>query len=173
MNIENYLKHREELMSDQQYDLTVHHRISPRLPNYNYSSQGAYFVTIRLQEKHPSLEDPQLRSILQETWESLPKRFPQITLDEFVIMADHIHFILWLEPQGKNRPSLIDIVRVSKSLTARAANSSLRSRGYLVGSQFWQRSFYDRIIRNEAELEQKRTYIRNNPLKDDLKHNRL
>jgi REP element-mobilizing transposase RayT len=103
----------------------------------------------------------------------LPQRFPEIILDEFVIMPNHIHFVLWLEPQGKNRPSLEDIVRVYKSLTARAANSYLRSRGYIVGSQFWQRSFYDRVIRDEAELEQKRTYIRNNPVKDDLKHNRL
>jgi putative transposase len=160
-------------MSDHQYDPTVHHRISPRLPDYNYSSKGAYFVTICLQDKHPYLEDPQLRNILQETWERLPQRFPEIILDEFVMMPDHIHFVLWLEPQGKNRPSLEDIVRVYKSLTARAANSYLRSRGYIVGSQFWQRSFYDRVIRNEAELEQKRTYIRNNPVKDDLKHNRL
>lgn len=150
-----------------------HHRISPRLPNYKYSSKGAYFVTICQHDKHPYLEDPQLRTILQETWESLPQRFPDITLDEFVIMSDHIHCILWLEPQGKNRPSLVDIIRVYKSLTTRAANSHLRSRGYTVCSQFWQRSFYDRIIRNEAELEQKRTYIRNNPLKDALEHNRL
>ena len=160
-------------MSGHQYDPKIHHRKSPRLPDYNYASQGAYFVTIRLQEKHPYLEDPQLRNILQETWESLPERFPEITLDAFVIMPDHLHFVLWLEPHGQNRSSLVDIVRVYKSLTARAANSYLRSRGESVGGQFWQRSFNDRIIRNEAELEQKRTYIRNNPLKDDLKHHRL
>ncbi len=160
-------------MSDHQYDPTGHQRISPRLPNYNYASPGAYFVTICLQEKHPYLVDPQLRNILKEIWESLTERFPEITLDKFVIMPDHIHFILWLEPGGKNRSSLVDIVRVYKSLTARAANSYLRSKGHSVGSQFWQRSFYDRVIRNEAELEQKRTYIRNNPLKDDLKHDRL
>ncbi len=160
-------------MSENHYDPTVHHRSSMRLPTYNYSSKGAYFVTICLRDKHPYLEDPQQRLLLQEIWDSLPQRFPEVILDEFIIMPDHVHFILWLEPQGRNRPTLVDILRVYKSLTARAANNYLRSKGYIVGSQFWQRSFYDRVIRNEAELEQKRTYIRNNPVKDDLKHNRL
>ena len=160
-------------MSDHKDDPTLHHRMSPRLPDYNYASKGAYFVTICLQEKQSHLEDPQLRTILQHIWENLPQRFPEVTLDEYIMMPDHIHFILWLEPQGEKRSSLVDIVRVYKSLTARTAKSYLRSRGSIVGSPFWQRSFYDRVIRNEAELEQKRTYIRNNPVKDDLKHHRL
>jgi REP element-mobilizing transposase RayT len=88
-------------------------------------------------------------------------------------MPDHIHFILWLERTGKNRPTLGDVLKVYKSLTGRAALNYLRSKGHTVGSQFWQRSFYDRVIRNETELQQKRNYIRNNPIKDDLKHNRL
>ena len=160
-------------MSDRHYDPTIHHRKSLRLPAYNYSSRGAYFVTICLQGNHTYLEDPQLRHQFEETWYSLPERFPGVILDEFVIMPDHIHFIIWLEPQGKSRPTLEDILRVYKSLTGRAALNYLSSKGHVVDSQFWQRSFYDRVIRNEAELQQKRDYIRNNPIKDDLKHNRL
>ena len=38
---------------------------------------------------------------------------------------------------------------------------------------FWQRDYYDHVIRNEDDLEEKRLYIRNNPIKDDLKQNRL
>src|SRR6266446_7601196 len=113
-------------MSDHHYDPTIHHRKSLRLPAYNYSSRGAYFVTICLQENHLYLEDPQLHPILEETWYTLLQRFPGVVLDEFVIMPDHIHFIIWLEPQGKNRATLADILRVYKSLTGRAALNYLR-----------------------------------------------
>src|SRR5438270_3757544 len=129
-------------MNDHHYDPAIHHRKSLRLPAYNYSSRGAYFVTICLQEKQPYLEDPQLHHILEETWDTLPLRFPGVVLDEFVIMPDHIHFIIWLEPQGKNHPTLTDILRVFKSLTGRSALTYLRSKGYVVVNQFWQRSFY-------------------------------
>jgi REP element-mobilizing transposase RayT len=160
-------------LNNHHYDPEIHHRKSLRLPAYNYSSAGAYFVTICLQGNQPYLEDPQLRHILEETWNTLPQHFPGVVLDEFVMMADHIHFILWLEHIGKNRPTLGDVLKVYKSLTSRAALNYLRTKGRPVGSQFWQRSFHDRVIRNETELQQKREYIRNNPIKDDLKHNRL
>jgi len=155
------------------YDPAIHHRKSLRLPTYNYSSCGAYFVTVCLQANHPYLEDPQLRHPLEETWYALPQHFRRVVLDEFVIMSDHIHFIIWLDPHEENYPTLADVLRVYKSLTGRAALNYLRSKGYAVGSQFWQRSYRDRVIRNETELQQKRDYIRNNPIKDDLKHNRL
>jgi putative transposase len=144
-------------------------RQSPRSPAHDYSLPGAYYVTMCLYDRRPFLKDAALQHILETTWQELPQRFPGIILDEFVMMPDHVHFILWLTSDTHEGLTLSDVVGAYKSLTARAALSFLRSRGCSCGSQFWQRSFSDRVLRNEKELEQKRTYIRNNPMKASLK----
>jgi REP element-mobilizing transposase RayT len=121
----------------------------------------------------PYLDMPQVRNIVEETWQALPQRFPSIKLDEFVVMPDHIHFILWLHPDQKYRPALGSIVGAYKSLTARAALAYLRTLGNICGDHFWQRDFYDYIIHDKAALQQIRTYIRNNPTKNDPLHHHL
>ncbi len=150
------------------YDSEKHHRRSIRLKGYDYSQPGAYFVTICLQGREPYLEMPKVRNIMEETWKTLPQRFPTIELDEFIIMPDHIHFIIWLRPHPKTHPTLSMIVCAYKSLTARAALSYLRTLGDICGNQFWQTHFYDHIICTNAELLEIRRYIRNNPLKGGL-----
>jgi REP-associated tyrosine transposase len=140
------------------------HRRSLRLKGYDYSQPGAYFVTICLQGREPYLEMPEVRHIVDDIWKALPQRFPTIELDEFIVMPDHIHFVLKLHPDHKHRPTLSTIVSAYKSLTARAALSHLRTRGDICGNHFWQQRFYDHIICNETELKVIRTYIRNNPL---------
>ncbi len=144
-----------------------------RMPTYDYSSNGAYFVTICLQERQPLLEKPELRTILQDTWKTLPQHFLDVVLDDFVIMPDHVHFILWLAPNEGKCPILGVVVGVYKSLTGRASLKYLRAERQVHMSQFWQRGFYDHVIRSEFELQQKREYIRNNPIKEELKRGGL
>jgi putative transposase len=57
-----------------------------RLSSFDYSSNGAYFVTICSDKKSPHFTDPTLRRIVEEQWNRLPLRFITITLDSFVIM---------------------------------------------------------------------------------------
>ena len=102
------------------YDPEKHHRRSIRLKGYDYSQPGTYFVTMCLQGREPYLEMPHVRHIVEDTWKGLPQRFPTIELDEFIVMPDHIHFILCLCPHSKSRPTLSMIVNAYKSLTARA-----------------------------------------------------
>ena len=74
-------------------------RKSLRLPNYDYSSPGIYHVTTCAQGidgRGPLFAQPALRKILQTNWLDLVDRFPSIQLEEFVIMPDHLHFLLWL-----------------------------------------------------------------------------
>lgn len=147
-----------------------YHRRSIRLKGYDYSREGAYFVTICLNGHEPYLEIPQVRALVEETWRALPQRFPTIELDEFVIMADHVHFVLWLHPDHKNRPTLGSIVGAYKSLTARAALAHLRTLGDICGDHFWHRDFYDLIIHGNEALLKIREYIRNNPTKNNPLH---
>src|SRR6266542_3961524 len=74
------------------YDPDTHHRRSIRLPMYDYSRPGAYFVTICTYHRELLFEDGALKKILEETWKALPERFPDISPDEFIIMPNHIHF---------------------------------------------------------------------------------
>jgi len=140
-----------------------------RLPAYDYSSDGAYFITICLQERKPLLEEAELYTILVENWNALPARFPGVRLDDFVIMPDHIHFILWIGSHEGNVPTLGQVVGTYKSLTGRASLEYLRKQHHILANHFWQRGYYEHVIRSEFELQQKRAYIRSNPLKEELK----
>jgi REP element-mobilizing transposase RayT len=69
-------------------------RRSIRLPDHDYSLPGEYFVTICTRDRAPMLADARVREIVETTWHELPKRFPGVVLDEFVIMPNHIHGII-------------------------------------------------------------------------------
>lgn len=71
-------------------------RRSIRYKGFDYSSAGAYFVTVCTKDRLPVLEDEILRAIVSDVWFALPAWFPTVGLDEFVIMPNHVHFILWL-----------------------------------------------------------------------------
>jgi putative transposase len=156
-------------------------RRSIRLAGYDYRKPGAYFVTICTYQRQLLFDNEALHDIASGTWQGLPFRFPTIRLDAFIIMPNHVHFILWLcdevdsaeeEPTAGsvvagipnlNKPSLGDVVGVYKSLVAttylRWVNDNDPSRS----ARVWQRGYYERIIRNEQELTHIRRYIQDNP----------
>jgi putative transposase len=141
-------------------------RRSNRLQFYDYSSDGAYFVTICQYDRHqPVLKQPAISKILEETWYGLPQRFSSVALDHLILMPDHVHFILWLRPDKESQPPLGNVVGAYKSITARAALQYLRTQGQISGNHLWQRDYYEHVIRNEEDLNQTREYILNNPLK--------
>jgi REP element-mobilizing transposase RayT len=155
-----------------------------RLFNYDYSQNGMYFVTIctkNREELFGEIENGKIvlndiGKIAQKCWLEIPNHFPHISLDEFIIMPNHIHGILEIinpEPVGgKNFCPL----RASQDLpwqTKWARSLSSAVRGFKIGVTkwcnennhqyfLWQRNYYDRIIRNENELNRIREYIRNN-----------
>jgi putative transposase len=78
------------------------YRRSIRLKGYDYHTPGAYFVTICTHGRQPLFDNPVLWALVEATWYALPGRFPAIVLDEFVVMPNHVHFIVWL---GKVQPT--------------------------------------------------------------------
>ncbi|MBA3872295.1 MAG: hypothetical protein H0X30_24395 [Anaerolineae bacterium] len=84
------------------FDPNIHHRHSTRLKGYDYSQEGAYFVTICTFRKEWSFGEIQndlmtlslYGKIASDYWARIPKHFPHIELDEFVIMPNHVHGIL-------------------------------------------------------------------------------
>jgi REP element-mobilizing transposase RayT len=165
---------KEDTQLTKQYDSEFafrNKRQSTRSPNHNYGWTGTYFVTIRSKQFQPVFEIPELRAIVQKTWEALPSRYPSLIQDEFVIMPDHIHFIIHLEGNVEKPVALGQVVGAFKSIIVVTWLNHIKTTGMECSGLIWQSRFHDRIIRDENELEQTRQYIRNNPLKLKQKNN--
>ena len=174
-------------------------RRSIRLQNYDYSSPGAYFVTVCTENKGNALGEiigdemqlNELGRIVEECWIDLPNRIPNIKLDEFAIMPNHVHFILIITPPNaaergvgahtvgaihelplrcvvdksvehridRRRMLLPKTVGRFKMVSSKRINQIRK----LPGVKFWQRNYYEHVIRTEADLNAIRQYIRNNP----------
>lgn len=166
----------------------IHHRRWIRLEGYDYSQSGAYFVTICTKDRELYFEKYRgLQEIVKRQWEELPQRFSDLTLDEFVIMPNHIHGILMVGAgqSAKNvgatlavaqsngagarpAPTVGEIVGTFKSLCIHDWLIYIKEKNIDAVGKFWQRNYYEHVIRNEGELNEIREYIQNNRLKWDL-----
>ncbi len=129
----------------------------------------------------------------QGIWEALPNRYPSITIDESIVMPNHIHGIIVINrPVGASLVSALDnvkgdtVVREAKRCNTRAPTRDAPTLGDVIGAykslttveyaravgtdgwqpfnrRLWQRNYYERVIRNDNELDQVREYIVNNP----------
>ena len=153
-------------------------RKHPRLNNYDYSSAGAYFVTICTQNRWcvlsrivgrglapaetTAIEYTPLGEIAEKQLFLLEDRYPYLTIDQYVIMPNHIHAILILNGEAAGaspRPTVTDIVCAYKSLTTRECKKS----GF--GEKLFQTSFYEHIIRSREDYEEIVKYIYENPIR--------
>ena len=157
-----------------------------RLPEYDYSMPGAYFVTACTKNREFLFESPGTKLAVESAWHLVLDIFANIELGEFVVMPNHIHGIVWITSEGSYRlhpgtwkndtggdrqlpistkelkyETLSNIVGAFKTTAATRVNK-LRGK---IGMTVWQKSFYDRIVRNERELKRIQEYIRNNPIK--------
>jgi len=152
------------------YNPDQHHRRSIRLKGYDYAQSGAYFITLctwQRQSVFGEIANNQIQlntygEIIQFHWDSLPKHYHYLKLDEFIIMPNHVHGILVLtdNPACKKRHGLPEIIRGFKTFSARRINKNR----CLSGVPVWQRGYYEHIIRQEKSLMAIREYIIKNPL---------
>ena len=110
--------------------------------------------------------------IIRSEWERTGELRPDITLDEFVIMPDHFHAILFIsEILQVPGPAIAEPVAAHRSAQLRRAPRSLGAiiAGFKSAASrrarqsLWQRNYYDRVIRDEEELNRIRNYITYNP----------
>lgn len=167
----------------------IHHRRSIRLQDYDYSAGGAYFVTICTLDRQCYFDQfSQLRVIVNDEWNKIPVRFHNVYLDENVVMPNHFHGIIICRdaprgypseypsghsqekpghPQG-DAPTLGDVVGGFKSLCVNAWLKEIKAENLNATGKFWQKNYYEHVIRTEEEMNRIRQYIVDNPLQWEL-----
>ena len=158
-----------------------------RLLDYDYSSTGFYFVTICTKNKARHFGDiikekislSNIGEMTKKYWLSIPDRFDNAILDEWVIMPNHIHGInIIMNDEKKNAPRRVPtgmrpLVKSSLSSIINHFKGNVKKWCNKNGFNYftWQPRFYDHIIRNEKSLRTIQEYIVNNPLKWELDKN--
>lgn len=139
---------------------------SLRLQGYDYSQSGAYFVTILAYKRHhlfgniinDTMSYSQIGKTALYCWQEIPKHFPSVELDAFVIMPNHIHGILILHDTA-HKVTLGHIVGTFKGAVTRTVK-----RNYPDTNQpLWHRSFHDHIIRSDKSYVYISNYVQTNP----------
>ena len=162
-----------------------------RLKDFDYSTPGAYFVTICTRDrKHifseiviPNAATTEVTNsavgeglappeygvklkpcgeVVQEQLRSLETRFSSVTIEDYIIMPDHIHAILFLHERAGGAspsPTLDGVLCAFKSLTSRICKQR-----YGI-EKIFQRSSAEHIIRDREDYETRRKYIYENPMR--------
>ena len=162
-----------------------------RLQEYDYSTPGAYYVTICTHEKRcilstitavgalheapaASVELTAIGRIVQEQIDALPIRYPNLTVTKSVVMPNHIHLLVEVRAERALHEAPLPGKRamLSKAIGYLKMNSSKRGHALFPELKLWQRSFYEHVIRNDCDYEEIWNYIENNPFRwaDDLYH---
>ncbi|MGM3306767.1 transposase [Anabaena sp. WFMT] len=169
------------------YNPKIHHRQSTRLRGYDYSQPGAYFITICTQHRECNLGEiinDEMKFtvrgfIVHKFWLKIPHHFPNVELDQFVVMPNHVHGIIVINdelldvndyikeggetPPLRKKTTLGQIIAYYKYQTTKIINKIDDT----LGLRIWQRNYYDRIIDHQKILDIARQYIVKNPLRWD------
>lgn len=151
---------------------------SNRLQGFDYGSDGAYFVTICTKNRScyfgnivetgncPFLRPTRIGQIAIDFWNDIPNHYPFVILDEFVVMPNHIHGILFFNKPDKTdwQPNQFGPQSQNLGAVIRAYKSSVKRYANQNNIEFeWQSRFHDHIIRDDHALNNIRQYIITNP----------
>ena len=145
-----------------------------RLTALNYSETGAYFITICTQGRKKLFWDDvgaatgrpweeRLSScgrVVLQAVQQIPLRYPAISVDQAVVMPDHVHLLLQIHAEESGRempaPTVSTVVQQMKGAVSKQ-----------VGFPVWQKGFYDHVVRSRQDYLEIWKYIDENPLKMD------
>ena len=173
------------------------HRRSIRLPEYDYSQAGLYYLTIRTHQPvqlfgrvvDGKMQLNSLGQIAHDEWLRTADVRSNVVLVEFVVMPNHVHVLFWIVDDlirpdtpvacpdgqrirrfGESVPGSVSaIMRQYKSLVTKQINRILNT----PVASVWQRNFYERVVRDEREANNTRRCIVENPMQWHLDRNNL
>ncbi len=146
-----------------------------RLPCWDYSAVGCYFITFCTKDRRcilsqvvgrddfgaPSVELTSYGAYLLHLLNSLPNAYPNVKLHHSVIMPNHVHLLFSIEPHALSAPGSSR----STQLVPRMIEALKRFTNQFAGFNLWQSTYCDHIIRNEADYLRIWDYIDTNPAK--------
>lgn len=139
-----------------------------RLHGYDYSIPANYFITIVIQDRKCLLGNisngkmvlSEVGEMVRKTLKDVTDKFEDSEIPHYVIMPNHIHFII----QNTGGDRINEIVRWMKSLSTNRYLKCLRGRGCShANNKLWQRNYFDHIIRNQHSYDYIANYIFANP----------
>lgn len=143
-----------------------------RLQEYDYSTPNGYFVTICTQNRRnlfwknvgaitdrpENVPLTNLGMLARQSIEDIPRYYPVVSVDHFVIMPNHIHLLLQIHTDNEGRsmiaPTISTVVRLMKGAVSKQA-----------GFPVWQKGFYDHVVRSQRDYLDIWNYIEGNPSK--------
>ena len=131
-----------------------------RLQNYDYSQCGSYYITICTHNRENRFWTANNSYVLSKSGEivdaairQIPKHYPNVALDHYVVMPNHVHILLTIA-DAYGRQSVSTIIGHMKRWSTMQ-----------IGKPLWQKGFNDRVIRDDEEFYIKWRYIDMNPLR--------
>ncbi|MDD5687876.1 MAG: transposase [Elusimicrobia bacterium] len=133
-----------------------------RLKDYDYKTNGYYFVTLVTWNKLPLLKNCSGECKL--AIKDLPKFISGLSIDWFVVMNDHIHIIFVLDDCNKTLGQVVRALKynITKNVAVGLPSNQIKANSNSPAT-IWQWNYYEHIIRNEKALSKIREYIQNNP----------
>ena len=143
-----------------------------RLTEYDYSTPNAYFITICTENRRnlfwkdigTVIDRPEnvpltnLGIIVRQSVMNIPKHYPTISVDRFVVMPNHVHLLLQIHTNTDGRPMAAPTISTGinqfKGIVSKKAGFSV-----------WQKGFHDHVVRNEKDYLEIWNYIDGNPSK--------
>ena len=157
---------------EQVTNMELSKRKQNRLTEYDYRTPNAYFITICTNDRNnllwkdtgtyiacpESVPLTKLGIITRQSITEIPNHYPMMSVDNFVIMPNHVHLLLQINTDVNGRsmiaPTISTVVRLMKGTVSKQAGFSV-----------WQKGFYDHVIRNDNDYRDTWNYIEGNPSK--------
>ncbi|MBO5967739.1 MAG: hypothetical protein J6S14_04475 [Clostridia bacterium] len=154
-----------------------------RIKQYDYSSKGTYLLTICVRDRKPilsnifkpvgvgALDDPQIR--LTEIGKIVEKNLLSseniqgVVIDEYVIMPDHIHAIIFLDSDqyNKRQNGSSRAPTPTNEMLPHIVSTFKRFCNKEIGKNIFQRGYMEHIVRDKEDYETRRKYIYENPMR--------
>jgi REP element-mobilizing transposase RayT len=172
------------------FDPKIHHRRSIRLQGYDYSQAGGYYVAIVTWHReflfgdivNQEMKLSRYGEVVQKWWHEIPIHFGNVEIGAFVIMPNHVHGIIFIserrgtvsvpndrvsnDTQGGETPPLRvpTLGQIAAYFKYQSTKEMNRVENAGTVTKFWQRNYYEHVIRDEKDLQNKTDYIEANPL---------
>ncbi len=150
-----------------------------RLKNFDYSQNGAYFITICTKDKRcilgkivgdgvldvPKIYLSDYGNIVNDRIVEMNKIYENIMVEKYTILPNHIHLLIHIDNNVKNKIGTSRTPSPTNVAIPSFVSTLKRLTNKQIGENIWQRSYHDHIIRNEHDYLEIWQYIENNPKK--------